>query len=148
MRLGGVVRDRLIAPSSTLIDSYHEGRSNRQVWNEVAVLSALSVLDKAPQARQRAESDRGLLGIMREGLLDDGTWFEGENYHQFAHRGLWYGVQFMRTHGVELPSALQAKYTAGFVTPFAALLPDETLPSRRDSQYAVSIRTVAMGRVV
>lgn len=138
--LGGVVRDRLIAPSSTLIDSYHEGRSNRQVWNEVAVLSALSVLDKAPQARQRAESDRGLLGIMREGLLDDGTWFEGENYHQFAHRGLWYGVQFMRTHGVELPPALQAKYTAGFVTPFAALLPDETLPSRRDSQYAVSIR--------
>lgn len=138
--LGGVVRDRVIAPSSALIDRYHEGRSNRQVWNEVAVLSALSVLDHASLARQRAESDRGVMGIMREGLLDDGTWFEGENYHQFAHRGLWYGVQFMRTHGVELPAALHARYTAGFVTPFAALLPDETLPSRRDSQYAVSIR--------
>ena len=26
------------------------------------------------------------------GLLADGTWYEGENYHLFAHRGLWYGV--------------------------------------------------------
>ena len=31
---------------------------------------------------------------LRDGLLADGTWYEGDNYHQFAHRGLWYVFAF------------------------------------------------------
>jgi hypothetical protein len=49
--LKGVVRDRLLAPSSALIATYNEGRSNRQVWNEVAVLSALHHRDASGEGQ-------------------------------------------------------------------------------------------------
>jgi hypothetical protein len=138
--VGARVRDRLIAPSAALIASYHEGTSNRQVWNEVAVLSAFRVLDDHRAFDARIEADRMLGQLLEHGLLADGTWYEGENYHLFAHRGLWYGMQLLEAAGRSLPDALSDRYAAGFVTPFLGLLPDETLPSRRDSHYAVSIR--------
>ncbi|AMW05145.1 heparinase II/III domain-containing protein [Gemmatimonas phototrophica] len=138
--VSGLVRELVLEPSSALIASYHEGRSNRQVWNEVALLSAMSLLGKDRLIDRRLDGEHSLLGLMSNGLLEDGTWYEGENYHQFAHRGLWYGVQWLTTRGRPLPAALAARFHQGFVTPFAGLLPDETLPSRRDSQYAVSVR--------
>ena len=137
--LGALLRERLIAPSAALIASYHEGTSNRQVWNEVAVLSAFRVLDDQRAFERRLEADQSLRTLLQQGLLADGTWYEGENYHFFAHRGLWYGMQLLAAAGVSLPAALGDRYTAGFVTPFLGLLPDETIPSRRDSPYAVSI---------
>lgn len=138
--VGGRLRDRLIAPSASLIASYHEGTSNRQVWNEVAVLSAFRVLDDQPAFQSRLDADQQLRTLLEQGLLADGTWYEGENYHLFAHRGLWYGMQLLTAAGLSLPPSLGDRYAAGFMTPFLGLLPDETLPSRRDSQYAVSIR--------
>lgn len=139
-RVGAQLRDRLIAPSAALIASYHEGTSNRQVWNEVAMLSAFRVLDDQRAFQRRLDADQQLLTLLEQGLLADGTWYEGENYHLFAHRGLWYGMQLLTAAGMSLPPSLGDRYAAGFITPFLGLLPDETLPSRRDSQYAVSIR--------
>ncbi|MCE2902272.1 MAG: heparinase II/III family protein [Gemmatimonas sp.] len=138
--VGGMVRDQLLAPSGTLIASYPEGRSNRQVWNEVAVLSALHLLGDTRACERRLEGNGSLPWLLAEGLLADGSWYEGENYHQFAHRGLWYGVYLLRALGRPLVPALDARFHAGFLTPFAGLLPDDTLPSRRDSPYAVSVR--------
>lgn len=135
-----LVREQLIRPSRDLIAGYHEGMSNRQVWNEVAILSASHILGDAATIDERLSSPDGLHGLIANGLLEDGTWYEGENYHLFAHRGLWYGVELLRALGRPLDSALDAKYRAGFVTPFFGVLPDDTLPSRRDSQYMVSIR--------
>ena len=138
--VGARLRDRLIAPSAALIASYHEGTSNRQVWNEVAVLSAFRVLHDQRAFERRLEADQRLLTLLEQGLLADGTWYEGENYHLFAHRGLWYGMQLLAAAGMSLPQSLGDRYAAGFITPFLGLLPDDTIPSRRDSQYAVSIR--------
>ena len=45
-----------------------------------------------------------------------------------------------RALGSSLPSALIDRFQRGFATPFATALPDFTLPSRRDSQYAISLR--------
>ena len=134
------VRSTLVLPSRDLIASFHEGRSNRQVWNEVAILSASRILGDDRTFDARLNSSHGLFDLFAHGLLDDGTWYEGENYHLFAHRGLWYGVQLLRAAGVPLPENLERKFRAGFVTPFLGVLPDDTLPSRRDSQYKVSIR--------
>ena len=41
---------------------------------------------------------------------------------------------------LELPRELTARFQLGFAAPFATALPDFTLPSRRDSQYAISLR--------
>jgi len=137
--LGGMLRENVIAPSATLIAGYHEGTSNRQVWNEVAIMSALRLLDDEEGIDRRLHA-RGLPWLLNEAVLDDGSWYEGENYHLFAHRGLWYGVQLLRAIGRPLDSQLTARYRGGFVTPFVGVLPDDTFPSRRDSQYGVSIR--------
>jgi len=138
--LGATVRDRLIQPSAALIASFHEGTSNRQVWNEVAILSALRMLDDRAEIDRRLLARGGLPWIVENGVLEDGTWYEGENYHLFAHRGLWYGAQLLHAYDRPLDQKLDARFRAGFVTPFVGVLPDDTFPSRRDSQYAVSIR--------
>ena len=139
-RLSGRVRDRILEPSIILIASYDEGLSNRQVWNNAALLAARVVLGR-DDAIARAMHDRhGVLTHLEKALLPDGTWYEGENYHLFAHRGLWYAVTMLEVLGVEIPGALRDRFDAGFVAPFLTAMPDFTLPSRRDSQYAISLR--------
>ena len=44
------------------------------------------------------------------------------------------------TAGITLDAKLIARFQEGFATPFATALPDFTLPSRKDSQYAISLR--------
>ena len=138
--MGDVVRERVIAPSRALIASYDEGGSNRQVWNAAALLAAALVLGDAQAAQHAVGGGSGLVAHLAHGLLPDGTWYEGENYHQFAHRGLWYGVTMAERAGLAIPPDLLARFHEGFASPFVVALPDMTLPSRRDSQYAISLR--------
>lgn len=133
------VRELLLEPSSQLIAGFPEGFSNRQVWNEVAVLSALTLLGRESETESRLRGRHSLYRLLDGGLKDDGSWYEGENYHLFAHRGLWYGVEWLRATGRDIDSDLKARFDRGFYAPFAGLLPDDTLPSRRDSRYRVSI---------
>ncbi len=140
LSLGARVRDHLIAPSMTLIASYDEGMSNRQVWNNAALMAAARLLDDRVRFDRAMHGRSGLLSHMKTALLSDGSWYEGENYHLFAHRGLWYGVQLATTSGHDIPADLVHRMNEGFVAPFRTLLPDLTYPARRDSQYAVSVR--------
>jgi hypothetical protein len=138
--LGSRVRERIIEPSTALIASYDEGGSNRQVWNNAALIAGGTLLGKSRLVQRAITSPSGVLAQLSNGLLADGTWYEGENYHLFAHRGLWYGVTMMERLGVPVPAALGERFADGFATPLLSALPDFTFPSRRDSQYAVSLR--------
>jgi prepilin-type processing-associated H-X9-DG protein len=138
--LGAQVRERLIEPSAALVASYDEGLSNRQVWNNAALMAAGSLLDDESLVERASSGPSGLGVHLAEGLLADGSWYEGENYHLFAHRGLWYGVRIAETNGRTLTRQYAARFREGFAAPFRTLLPDLTFPSRRDSQYAVSAR--------
>ena len=137
--LGARVRERVIEPSATLIRGYDEGASNRQVWNNAALLAASRVVG-AELDGDALYGRSGLRAHLATGLLSDGTWYEGENYHLFAHRGLWYGVRIAERAGVDLDRGLIARFDEAFATPFVTALPDFTFPSRRDSQYRVSLR--------
>jgi len=139
-RCGGDIRERLIAPSRALIASFDEGGSNRQVWNAAALLASARLLGDPRGCEEAVYGRSGVRTHLANGLLADGTWFEGENYHLFAHRGLWYGVTLAEQAGLPLPDELLARFEEGFATPFLAALPDFTLPARRDSQYAISLR--------
>ena len=138
--IGDAVRERIIEPSAALIASYDEGASNRQVWNDAALVAANLVLGLPARAEQAVFGRSGIVYHLENGLLPDGTWYEGENYHLFAHRGLWYGVTMAESAGMTLPRALADRFQEGFATPFLTALPDMTLPSRRDSQYKISLR--------
>jgi hypothetical protein len=132
-------RDTVAAPSRALIASFPEGRSNRQAWHVAARLVASELLGDEAGAIAAVEGRDGLRALLDNGLLPDGSWYEGENYHLFAHRGLWYGVTACEAAGHALPAALVARFDAGFVAPFRGVLPDGTFPSRRDARYAVSV---------
>ena len=138
--VAGAVRDRVLAPSVELIASYDEGSSNRQVWNNAAMLACGVLLDRRALVDRAVDGRSGLLAHLEGGLLADGSWYEGENYHQFAHRGLWYGVTMLEQQGRRLPPSLLARFHDAFALPFLTALPDLTFPARRDSQYGVSLR--------
>jgi hypothetical protein len=134
------VRERIVRPSALLIAQYDEGLSNRQVWNNAALMAAALLLGDRERAEQIVREPSGVASHLRQGILSDGSWYEGENYHLFAHRGLWYCVVLAETADIEIGAPLRARFQEGFATPFATALPDFTLPSRKDSQYAVSLR--------
>jgi hypothetical protein len=133
-------RDVVVEPSLALIESFDEGLSNRQVWNNAVLIAANRLLRRDAAAESVIWAESGLVAHLSGALLADGTWYEGENYHFFAHRGLWYCMQLAFRMDVDLPADLVARYDAGFRAPFLTALPDLTFPSRRDSQYAVSLR--------
>ena len=138
--VGEPVRERVIAPSVALIASFDEGASNRQVWNNAALLAAGRLLCRTRDVEHAIRGPSGLAAHLAASVLDDGTWYEGENYHLFAHRGLWYGVALAEAAGIELPPQLLHRFDEGFAAPLLSALPDLTLPARRDSHYAISLR--------
>ncbi len=138
--MGDTVREKVVAPSVSLIASYDEGRSNRQVYNNAAMAAAGALLGEPSLVARAVDGPSGLESHLETGLLRDGTWYEGENYHLFAHRGLWYGVTIAEAQGRVLPEQGRRRFREAFATPFATALPDFTFPSRRDSQYQVSLR--------
>ena len=138
--LGGTVRDEILAPSSELIAEFNEGLSNRQVWNSAALGATGVLLDRRERVEGALAGPGGLEQFLRSGLLGDGSWYEGENYHLFAHRGLWYLVMLAERAGYDIRSELLARFDAGFVAPLLTALPDFTFPARRDSQYRASLR--------
>lgn len=133
-------RERIIAPSSGIIAGFDEGMSNRQVWNNAALFAAAVVQRDGAASDRLLHGPSGLHAHLSTALLRDGTWYEGENYHQFALRGLWYGVVMAESAGHRLPAELGERFQSAFAAPFATALPDFTMPSRKNSQYAASLR--------
>lgn len=133
-------RERVAKPSSALIRSYDEGESNRQLWNNAAMLAAGRSLGDEALVQHATHGRSGIIAQLHDGLLSDGSWYEGENYHLFSHRGLWYGVTMAEVAGVAIPSDLLARFQAGFSTPFLTAYPDLVFPARRDSQFGASLR--------
>ncbi|MGQ0764708.1 MAG: heparinase II/III domain-containing protein [Gemmatimonadota bacterium] len=135
-----LVTDRIIEPAVQLIAGYPEGLSNREAWNCAALAAGARMLGRDDEFEQRISGNNGLQSILNTALLADGSWYEGENYHLFAHRGLWYGVTMAESAGLQLSQVAGARFQRGFLTPFLTALPDLTFPARRDSQYAVSLQ--------
>jgi hypothetical protein len=137
--LGAAVRERVIAPSAELIRGYDEGLSNRQVWNNAALLAASRSLVRV-WIQRRSVDQSGLVAHLTSGLLGDGTWYRGRELSPV--RAPWALVRRRdrQAAGVELPPPLVARFDEAFATPFLTALPDFTFPSRRDSQYRVSLR--------
>ena len=110
-------------------------------------------LERRRAARRRARARRsrarrntrcirasGLIAQLGTGLLADGSWYEGENYHLFAHRGLWYGVTMAEAAGLELPAALLDALPGRLLDAVSHRVSRPHFPARRDSQYGVSLR--------
>ncbi|HJS43285.1 MAG TPA: heparinase II/III family protein [Gemmatimonadales bacterium] len=127
--------------AATLIGDYDEGFSNRQTWNNAA-LTAVAVWFEDEELAQRAiEGETGLIAHAARGYGRDGMWFEGENYHLFALRGLLTGASWARLAGLDFWSdqRLGPRIASALRAPMLTALPDFTFPARKDARFGVSL---------
>lgn len=127
--------------AATIIGDYDEGFSNRQTWNNAA-LAAVAVWFEDEDLAQRAiEGETGLIAHLMRGFGHDGMWYEGENYHLFALRGLLTGAGWARLAGVDFSAdeRLATRLHAALQAPALTALPDYTYPARKDARFGVSL---------
>jgi hypothetical protein len=129
-----------VEESATLIASFDEGWSNRQVWNSLALCAAGAWLDRSDLLTAGAEGAHGIRAQLSTAVSDDALWFEGENYHFFALRGLQLAAEILRASGTDLYGGRDGMLLRMFTAPLNTLLPDLTLPARGDAPFGVSVR--------
>jgi hypothetical protein len=127
--------------AANLIGEYDEGFSNRQTWNDAALAAIAVWFDDRELLERAAEGPTGLLAHLVHGFRTDGMWYEGENYHLFALRGLLTGLGWCRAAGLDVVTdpALADRLAAALTAPALTALPDLTFPARKDSRFGVSL---------
>ncbi|UCG87284.1 MAG: heparinase II/III family protein [Gemmatimonadota bacterium] len=141
--------NRVLEESAGLVSSFDEGWSNRQVWNNAAMVAAGLWLGRSdhvapashPLVLQGLDGRHGIRAQLVTAVGGEGLWFEGENYHFFALRGFLLAAELLRSVGIDLygADAPAGQLGAMFVAPLHTVLPDLTLPARGDSPYGVSL---------
>src|SRR5438445_12961680 len=87
---------RVADEAANLIGEFDEGFSNRQTWNNAGLAAIAAWFEDEDLAKRAIEGPSGLLEHLLRGFGRDGMWYEGENYHLFALRGLLTGGAWAR----------------------------------------------------
>src|SRR2546429_4208069 len=127
--------------AANLIGEFDEGFSNRQTWNNAALAAIAGWFEDEDLAKRAIEGPTGLLEHLLRGFGRDGMWYEGENYHLFALRGLLIGAAWARLAGVNIfaEPKLAVRVRAALLAPARTALPDFTFPARKDARFGVSL---------
>src|SRR6266516_3987728 len=127
--------------AANLIGEFDESFSNRQTWNDTALAAIAAWFEDEALAQRAIEGPTGLLAHLLRGFGRDGMWYEGENYHLFALRGLLTGAAWAREAGVDIATEprLAGRLTAALLAPARSALPDLSFPARKDSRFGVSL---------
>lgn len=138
-RIEGV--NRVAEEAARIIADFNEGLSNRQTWHAAALTAIAAWFGDAELARTAVEERTGLVGHLADGFGEDGLWWEGENYHLFALRGVMQGIHWARAAGYDLleDDEIRRHFREALLAPARSALPDFTYPARRDSRYGVSL---------
>jgi hypothetical protein len=133
--------NQVVEEAATVIGDYDEGFSNRQTWNDAALAAAAVWFEDEELAQRVIEGETGLIAHLVRGYGGDGMWYEGENYHLFALRGLLTGAGWARLAGVDFreDQRLADRLHAALQAPSLTALPDFTYPARKDSRFGVSL---------
>lgn len=126
--------------AANLIGEYDEGFSNRQTWNNAALCAIAVWFEDEDLARRSIQSETGLIAHLR-GYRDDGMWYEGENYHLFALRGMLTGAGWAAHAGMDFSAEpeLAVALLRALRAPALTALPDLTFPARKDARFGVSL---------
>lgn len=138
-RVAGI--NRVADEAATLIAEFNEGLSNRQTWHAAALAAIAVWFEDAELLGTAVESRAGLVGHLADGFGSDGLWWEGENYHLFALRGLIHGIRWARVMEYDIleDPEVREHFRAALLAPARTALPDFTYPARGDSRYGVSL---------
>jgi hypothetical protein len=137
----GKAMDLIGEEAAGLIGEYNEGFSNRQTWHNAA-LAALAVwFEDEELLGGTLSGPSGLLAHALHGFGADGMWYEGENYHLFALRGLLVGFDWIRAAGLDPRGEPEVaeRVRAALLAPALTALPDATFPARKDARFGTSL---------
>src|SRR3989454_3040506 len=126
--------------AANLIGDFDEGFSNRQTWNNAALAAIAVWFEDEGLARRAIEETTGLVQHLR-GFRADGMWYEGENYHLFALRGLLTGAGWAALAGLAFfaDERMRERIVRALLAPARSALPDFTFPARKDSRFGISL---------
>jgi hypothetical protein len=132
---------RVAEEAANLIGEFDEGLSNRQTWHNAALAAAAVWFGDEDLIERAVHGPRGLVGHLVDGFRDDGLWYEGENYHLFALRGMLTGLGWARLADLDFFADEQsrARLVAALRAPTLTALPDGAFPARKDSRFGVSL---------
>ena len=132
---------RLLYESCRIVQGFDEGVSNRQAFNNAGMGAVALLYDDEELLWHVLEGPHGFAFHMRESLLEDGIWYEGETYH-FATLDHTLNLAEMARHrGIDLYEDAPGRGSLRpmFYGPLKVLLPDLTFPSRKDSWFGRGI---------
>jgi hypothetical protein len=127
--------------AANLIGEFEERFSNRQTWNNAALTAIAFWFGDEDLAQRAIMGQTGLSAHLMYGFRADGLWYEGENYHLFALRGLLTGLTWARAVGADFMAdpRLAERLGVALLAPAKTALPDFTFPARKDSRFGVSL---------
>ncbi len=132
------LRDNLFIPSAEVVMDYDEKQNNRQVMNNGGI-GAVGILCEEDRLLNYAlHGPHGWFYHLEHSVLEDGLWYEGDNYHFASLPSMANLADAMGRNGLDLfgAKAGQRAFKMMFDAPMFALYPDLTFPARKDSQFA------------
>lgn len=136
-----IILRELFHPSATVIRDYDEKWNNRQAFNNSGMCAAAILTEDEELLRYVLYGEHGFIAHMEHSVLEDGLWYEGDNYH-FATVPSMVNIAEMCLHnGIDLYHQRFGGHSISdmFLAPLQSLQPDFTFPSRKDSPYASQI---------
>lgn len=136
----GCLREQLFYPSTAIIRSFNEGISNRQAFNNVGLGAVALYFGDEALLHDVLEGPGGFAFHMRESVLEDGLWYEGETYHFATLFHLLTLAEMCRRAGIDLyGDGPYGSLRPLFDAPLRLMYPDLTFPSRKDSWFGRGI---------
>lgn len=133
--------NELFKVSASVIFDYDERDNNRQAFNNCGLCAVALVCQDEELLNYALEGPHGFAYHMSHSILEDGMWYEGDNYHFATVPSLVNIAEMCLGHGINLYEQEFAGHTLRdlFEAPLISLQPDLTFPSRKDSPYKTSI---------
>lgn len=135
------IETNLFKYSAKIIIDYDEGVNNRQAFNNGGILAVGYLINDKKLVDYALYGKNGFINHMKYSVLEDGFWYEGDNYHFATLPSMISMAEMCRHNGLDLYNkefnghTIEMMYSA----PLKSLQPDLTFPSRKDSGYASHI---------
>ncbi|MGH2559054.1 MAG: heparinase II/III domain-containing protein [Thermomicrobiales bacterium] len=133
------IRDDLLRPAAEHLHRVRwPGIHNVRVWNNAALVTLALALDDDDLLHETLHGPRGVDEQLAEGLLADGSWWEGSlSYHYYSLAAVVWTARAPRASG--RPFAGDEALRRMFAAPLALALPDLTLPALHDCWYHIGL---------
>ncbi len=131
------IETKFFSVSVEAILDYDEGRNNRQAFNNAGLIAVATLLNDQKLIDYALYGPNGFVSHMKNSVLSDGFWYEGDNYHFATVPSLVNIAEICLRNNLNLYEQSFDGHSIEdlFTAPLLSLQPDLTFPSRKDSRY-------------